>query len=559
MVRQFAPVVIGFVIASASTLTHAQAPAANAPQTPPARQAPIGPPPGDLTPRAGEHPLAPIIRWGKAGIAALEKLDGYTCKMVKRERIGGKLGDYQWLSVKVRQQPFSVYAAFTHNNKVRPWQEVVFVDGRHSGRMFVHSDEYRMMGTVSMFPDADRAMRDNRYPLTEMGILKLIERLVEHAESDARFDDCEVKVFQDAKIEDRPCHYISVKHKNPRPEFTFHIARIFIDNELNVPVRYEALTWPETPDGKPVLLEEYTYLDFKIKPDFTDRDFDFNNPDYFFPPDCGDPDVDFADVKPVAEWPAAKPAVPAQAGEPPTPLAGAIAVAREAATRLDAVRDYSCLLSHREPSAEQPQTYEHLLLKVRHDPAALYVFFVGPRTHKGQEAIYVPGRAGDMVLMHNVPARGQPTVTRRLAPDSAELQQSTGEPMGDVGIKAKLARWIAMWEAELPRGECTVQYYPHGEVDHRRATCIEVTHPQARPDFRFGQARLYIDEELNLPVRFEAYAFPKAAGQTPQLVEEFTYRDIQLNVGATDQDFDPSNPNYAFGQQATALRTTGQQ
>ena len=41
------------------------------------------------------------------------------------------------------------------------------------GKMFVHSDEFRLMGTVSLFPDSDRAMRDNRYPLTEVGTINM--------------------------------------------------------------------------------------------------------------------------------------------------------------------------------------------------------------------------------------------------------------------------------------------------------------------------------------------------------------------------------------------------
>ena len=169
--------------------------------------------------------------------------------------------------------------------------------------MFVHSDEFRLMGTVSLYPDSDRAMHNNRYPLTEVGILNLIKKLVEHAESDSKFDDCEVRIFKDAKIEGRPCHYIRVTHQKRARNSRF-TWRIFIDNELNVPVRYEAYTWPTDPAGKPELLEEYTYLDFRFDVQFTERNFDINNPDYFFPPDFGNPEVDFADVKPASLPPA---------------------------------------------------------------------------------------------------------------------------------------------------------------------------------------------------------------------------------------------------------------
>jgi outer membrane lipoprotein-sorting protein len=546
MVRQIAS--FPLVLALALFVT----PAAGAqPAAAQSRQAPIGPPPGDLNPRPGEHPLAPLIRWGKAGIKALAQLDDYSCKLVKRERVGGKLGNHQWMSVKVRQQPFSVYAAFVRN-KERPWQEVIFEAGANGDKMFVHSDEYRLMGTVSMFPDSDRAMRENRYPITEVGILHLIERLVEHAENDARFDDCEVKVYKDAKIESRPCLYIRVTHNKRRPEFSFHMARIFIDNELNVPVRYEAYTWPDTPDAKPALMEEYTYLDFQFNQDFTDRDFDINNPGYFFPPDFGDPDVDILDVKPVVRLPADSGFAQAPASSPP--LAGCIAMARDALGRLDKVADYQCLLSHREQQGPEPGKYENLLLKVRHKPSDLYAFFLGPRTPKGEEAIFHGGGQQDKVLMHTVGTRRQQAVNRQLAQDDPELVRSAGAPLAELGLRSQLARWLSTYESELARGECTVRYYPQIEVDHRTATCVEVVHPTERPQFRFQRSRLYFDEESKLPVRFEAYGWPAAAGGEGPLAVEFTYRNVELNRGFTDEDFSPANPNYAFSRQPIAAR-----
>ena len=66
---------------------------------------------------------------------------------------------------------------------------------------------------------------------------------------------------------------IRVYHPVPRDNFQFHIAKVFIDDELGVPIRYEAYTWPKQPGGEPVLDEEYTYLDVKINVGFTDADF----------------------------------------------------------------------------------------------------------------------------------------------------------------------------------------------------------------------------------------------------------------------------------------------
>jgi hypothetical protein len=61
---------------------------------------------------------------------------------------------------------------------------------------------------------------------------------------------------------------------------------------------------------------------------------------------------------------------------------------------------------------------------------------------------------------------------------------------------------------------------------------------------------------LKLPVRFEAYGWPASPGGKPPLVEEVNFRNVEINRGYTDEDFDPSNPNYAFGRQGPTVRTT---
>ena len=60
----------------------------------------------------------------------------------------------------------------------------------------------------------------------------------------------------------------------PRRNFVFHMARIFVDKELNLPIRYESYDWPKEPGGPPELMEEYTYLNLKLNNGFTDADFD---------------------------------------------------------------------------------------------------------------------------------------------------------------------------------------------------------------------------------------------------------------------------------------------
>lgn len=47
-----------------------------------------------------EHPLMPCLRWAYDGIDDVERIEDYSATMVKRERIGNKLGDYEHMFVK---------------------------------------------------------------------------------------------------------------------------------------------------------------------------------------------------------------------------------------------------------------------------------------------------------------------------------------------------------------------------------------------------------------------------------------------------------------------------
>jgi len=73
-----------------------------------------------------------------------------------------------------------------------------------------------------------------------------------------------------------------VIHPVRRPHFRYHMARIFIDDELQLPIRYASYDWPENPGGQPRMMEEYTYLDLKLNVGLTDRDFDYRNENYNF-------------------------------------------------------------------------------------------------------------------------------------------------------------------------------------------------------------------------------------------------------------------------------------
>jgi len=232
--------------------------------------------------RPDEHPLMPAIRWAYAGLRELENIRDYSATMVKRERINGKLNPPEYMFLKIRHKPLSVYMCFLDPPHLKG-QEVIWIENHNDGKLSGHGVGFKkIFGTVSLEPTGPIAMQGNRYPITEIGILNLVRRLIEVAENDAQYGECEVKFFPGAKINGRSCTCIQVVHPFPRRNFLFHLARIFVDDEYNLPTRYEAYEWPSEPGGRPILLEEYTYLDLKFNRGFTDADFDIRNPNYQF-------------------------------------------------------------------------------------------------------------------------------------------------------------------------------------------------------------------------------------------------------------------------------------
>ena len=234
----------------------------------------------------GVHPLQPALDLAQKGLAKInENIRDYSCTIVKRERIDGKLGDHEYMFAKIRSQPFSVYLYFLGPDSVKG-QEVIYVAGHNDGNMLAHagSGVRAMVGTVSLKPQSMLAMQGNRYPITEIGVENLARRLVEVAEHDKQFGECDVNFYPNAKVNGRICTCVQVQHPVPRRNFRFNLARVFIDDEWTVPIRYEAYDWPQNNEagGQPVLLEEYTYMNMKINNGFTDADFDPKNTGYKF-------------------------------------------------------------------------------------------------------------------------------------------------------------------------------------------------------------------------------------------------------------------------------------
>jgi hypothetical protein len=239
-----------------------------------------------------QHPLVPVMQMAYERYEQVARdVRDYSCTLVKRDRVAGVLLDPEYLFVKIRHEqvengrvvePFSVYVRFLGPADVKD-REVVYVAGANGGKMIARRGGPRLGSfTTALSPQSDVAMSRTRYPLTEIGMLNLIARLLEVGNEELDDRDVEVTYVPGAKVNERRCTLIQMTHPTYRPHYRYHVARIFIDDELQLPIRYASYGWPGEEGGKPRLLEEYTYLDVRLNPGFTDWDFDYRNEGYGF-------------------------------------------------------------------------------------------------------------------------------------------------------------------------------------------------------------------------------------------------------------------------------------
>jgi hypothetical protein len=237
--------------------------------------------PFDFTQQPGEHPLMPFIRVAKASLVEIDQnIRDYSCTFIKRERIDGELGEYQHIFMKVRHEPFSVYMYF-----LQPFtgREVLYVSGQNDDDILVLESGWkrRMLGRLQLDPEGAVAMRGQRYPITHIGIRNLTAELIRVAEADTKFAESEVTTKPNMKVNGRLTTMVQIVHPVPRQNFRAYTSRVFFDNELRVPIHFDAYLWPAAAGEAPPLDECYTYSDLKINNNFTARDFDPENPEIF--------------------------------------------------------------------------------------------------------------------------------------------------------------------------------------------------------------------------------------------------------------------------------------
>ena len=202
------------------------------------------------------------------------------------------------------------------------------------------------------------------------------------------------------------------------------------------------------------------------------------------------------------------------------------------------VKDYTAVFTRSEMLRGKQRPEETIALKFR-EPLQVYMKWLS-ESGKDREAIFVKGRDGDKVLVYE-PGWISGHFTVLLPPDGSTIMSRSRHPFHDIGIGRVIELITSTFEKANQAGDLETRDLGSAKEDGRALRVIEgVLRKDPAKKYYCYRAIVTIDEELKLPVRVKVYDW------NDKLIENYRYKNIQINPGLTDQDFSPENPNYSF-------------
>jgi hypothetical protein len=242
----------------------------------------VAQPPGGITPASQSipAPMQPPVETGAQLLAdaraSFTRVKDYMGTLVKEERVGGKLQPEQYITLRVRQQPFSVYLKWT-GPKAFDGQEAMYVAGKNDNKMRAKSTGLAgMVGFVSLEPNDPRALAQSRHAITETGIGHLIDTLSRGYERDRQAPGQVQATYRDFMFQGKQVAGVETVHRVNNGQSYCYRTVVFFDKQTKLPVRFEAYDWP-TAGGPPggEKLECYSYVDLKFNVGLNDAAFGF--------------------------------------------------------------------------------------------------------------------------------------------------------------------------------------------------------------------------------------------------------------------------------------------
>lgn len=210
-------------------------------------------------------------------------------------------------------------------------------------------------------------------------------------------------------------------------------------------------------------------------------------------------------------------------------------IIRSAVDQYNRTADYTCYLDKRVRKGDT--LYEELNIYVKHKKPDRYYFRWNRGMQKGQEAIFVRGRYDGKILAH--PGGIFNLFTLHLDPEGTTAMKKNLHPLNDSGLGKVMNLIETNYERSRNADPHAVRYVGQERFNGRDVLFIKGTFPENKGYYAHKIIVLF-DSDLKLPVKVAVYDW------SGTLLEEYIFRDLAIDVGFSEYDFDPDNPAYNF-------------
>jgi len=205
--------------------------------------------------------------------------------------------------------------------------------------------------------------------------------------------------------------------------------------------------------------------------------------------------------------------------------------------RYSEIKDYTSIYYKQERLDGELQGVETILLKYREKPRGIYMKWLdGP--WKGREVLYNENLSKDKVRVRESGLLGVIPVWINYR--SPIAMRGTNHPVVEVGLKFMLDLNLREYKKAFANKELARKNHGIQMVDGRRVFVMEniMTRNNPKANYYCHRVKQYMDYERALEPKVEVFNW------NDELQESFIYTKLKLNVGLTEKDFDPKNPEY---------------
>jgi len=218
-------------------------------------------------------------------------------------------------------------------------------------------------------------------------------------------------------------------------------------------------------------------------------------------------------------------------------------IIEEAVEAYRTVQDYTAQLYRTERVGDDLRKEERIFLKFRKPDMIYMKWQTSPNPgllNEGTEVIYpaAPGKKKMTAHLGGLINLITPTVT--VDPTDKMVMDNNRHPVTHTGIGFILDLFVQQRDRAVEDAGFQQVYHGMVEIMGRQTHKIEFIMPGKQKGYYCYRAEVYFDAVHKLPIRIVVYNWED------ELVERYSFKDLALNVGLTEEDFKPRNRAYNF-------------